>query len=108
VYGTRANVPDSLVTNGRTYRLVTDHLGSPRLVVDVTTGVVAQRLDYDEFGQVLLDTNPGYRNRPMDLADAALVRIAERERIRTVFTVDRGDFEIYRPSRSWRFSIVPR
>ena len=49
-----------------------------------------------------------YRDRPMDLADAALVRIAERDRIRTVFTVDRGDFEIYRPSRSWRFSIIPR
>ena len=48
-----------------------------------------------------------YRDRPMDLADAALVRVAEREKIRTVFTVDRTDFEAYRPSRSWRFSIVP-
>jgi len=49
-----------------------------------------------------------YRDRPMDLADAALVRVAEREKIRTVFTVDRGDFEVYRPSRSGRFSIIPR
>jgi predicted nucleic acid-binding protein len=49
-----------------------------------------------------------YRDRPMDLADAALVRVAERERIYTVFTVDREDFEVYRPSRSWRFSILPR
>lgn len=49
-----------------------------------------------------------YRDRPMDLADAALVRVAEREKIHTVFTVDRRDFETYRPSRSWRFSIVPR
>jgi predicted nucleic acid-binding protein len=48
-----------------------------------------------------------YRDRPMDLADAALVRVAEREKIRTVFTIDREDFEVYRPSRSWRFSIVP-
>ena len=48
------------------------------------------------------------RDRPMDLADAALVRVAEREKIRTVFTVDRGDFEVYRPSRSGRFSIIPR
>jgi len=44
----------------------------------------------------------------MDLADAALVRVAERERIRTVFTIDRRDFEVYRPSRSWRFPILPR
>ncbi len=33
----------------------------------------------------------------MNLADAALVRVAEHERIRRVFTVDRRDFEIYRP-----------
>jgi predicted nucleic acid-binding protein len=49
-----------------------------------------------------------YRDRPMDLADAALVHVAEREKIRTIFTVDRRDFEVYRPSRSWRFSILPR
>jgi predicted nucleic acid-binding protein len=48
-----------------------------------------------------------YRDRPMDLADAALVRVAERDKIRTVFTVHRADFQIYRPSRSWRFSIIP-
>jgi predicted nucleic acid-binding protein len=48
-----------------------------------------------------------YRDLPMDLADAALVRIAERERIRRVFTVDRRDFEIYRPYRLGRFDIVP-
>jgi len=43
----------------------------------------------------------------LDLADAALVRVAEREKIRTVFTVDRRDVEAYRPSRAWRFTIVP-
>jgi hypothetical protein len=34
VYGTRVNVPDYVVTSGGTYRLVTDHLGSPRLVIN--------------------------------------------------------------------------
>src|SRR5215469_6597073 len=48
-----------------------------------------------------------YRDLPMDLADAALVRVAERERIRRVFTVDRRDFEIYRPHRLGRFEILP-
>jgi len=48
-----------------------------------------------------------YRDLPMDLADAALVRIAERERIRRVFTVDRRDFEVYRPQRLGRFQVVP-
>jgi predicted nucleic acid-binding protein len=48
-----------------------------------------------------------YRDLPMDLADAALVRIAERERIRRIFTIDRHDFEVYRPQRLGRFDILP-
>lgn len=61
VYGTRNNAPAYLIRGGATYRIVADHLGSPRLVVDVATGAVAQRLDYDEFGRVLVDTNPGFQ-----------------------------------------------
>ena len=37
-----------------------------------------------------------YKNRPMDLADAALIRVAEREGTRKIFTVDRADFSVYR------------
>ncbi len=48
-----------------------------------------------------------YRDLPMDLADAALVRVAERERLRRIFTLDRRDFQIYRPSRIGRFVIFP-
>jgi uncharacterized protein len=48
-----------------------------------------------------------YRDLPMDLADAALVRVAERERLRRIFTLDRRDFQIYKPSRIGRFTIFP-
>lgn len=48
-----------------------------------------------------------YRDLPIDLADAALVRVAERERLRRIFTVDRRDFQIYRPSRIGRFTVLP-
>ena len=48
-----------------------------------------------------------YRDLPMDLADAALVRAAERERLRRIFTLDRRDFQIYRPSRIGRFAVIP-
>lgn len=48
-----------------------------------------------------------YRDLPMDMADAALVRIAEREGIRRVFTIDRRDFALYRPARIGRFSVIP-
>ena len=55
------NIPQYMLKNGVTYRIISDHLGSPRLVVDVTTGAIAQRMDYDEFGTVILDTNPGFQ-----------------------------------------------
>jgi RHS repeat-associated protein len=61
VYADARNVPAYMVKGGATYRLVTDHLGSPRLVVDVATGQVAQRLEYDAFGEVVLDTHPGFQ-----------------------------------------------
>ena len=48
-----------------------------------------------------------YADRPMDLADAALVRAAEREGIREVFTVDRSDFAVYRLHGRSRLAIVP-
>jgi RHS repeat-associated protein len=60
VYGTRSNVPDFMIRSGVTYRILSDHLGSPRLVVDVATGAVYERIDYDEFGNVTLDSNPGF------------------------------------------------
>ncbi len=48
-----------------------------------------------------------YRDLPMDLTDAAVVRVAERERVSTIFTLDRRDFSLYRPSRIGRFHIIP-
>jgi uncharacterized protein len=48
-----------------------------------------------------------YANRPMDLADAALIRVAEREGIRRFFTVDRKDFAVYRLHGRIRPSILP-
>jgi YD repeat-containing protein len=38
VYGTKGNIPDYMIKGGTTYRIVSDHIGSPRLVVDVATG----------------------------------------------------------------------
>jgi RHS repeat-associated protein len=48
-----------MIRGGTTYRILSDHLGSPRLVVDTSTGAIAQRLDYDDWGRVLQDTAPG-------------------------------------------------
>ena len=36
-------------------------MGSPRLVVDEVTGQIMQEMAYDAFGNVLIDTNPGFQ-----------------------------------------------
>lgn len=61
VYGTKGNVPDYMIKSGATYRIISDHLGSPRLVIDTSTGAIVQRIDYDSFGNILSDSNPGFQ-----------------------------------------------
>jgi predicted nucleic acid-binding protein len=48
-----------------------------------------------------------YANRPMDLADAALMRVAEREGLHKIFTVDRRDFSVYRLHNRTRLNLIP-
>ena len=53
--------PGYIVKNDSTYALITDHLGSVRLVVNVANGNVVQRIDYDAFGNEVLNTNPDFQ-----------------------------------------------
>lgn len=55
----------------------------------------------------LRDLMRKYRDLPMDLADAALVHVAERDGYRRIFSLDRTDFEVYRLAGRERFTIVP-
>jgi predicted nucleic acid-binding protein len=48
-----------------------------------------------------------YADRPMDFADATLVRLAERESLSVIFTVDHDDFETYRIKGRTKFRVVP-
>jgi len=63
--------------------ILSDHLGSPRLVVNVETGDVVQQMNYDEFGNVTVDTSPGFQ--PFGFAggiydrDTGLVRFGARD-----------------------------
>lgn len=47
-----------------------------------------------------------YASQPMDLADATLVRVAEREGFHQIFTLD-GDFRVYHIGRGRSFAIIP-
>lgn len=49
-----------------------------------------------------------YRDRPMDLADASLVALAESLKLRDIFTLDHADFRIYRPAPRQTFRLWPR
>ncbi|MDD9938190.1 MAG: hypothetical protein OXT09_31560 [Myxococcales bacterium] len=84
VYGTRPHVPDFVMTaDGGVHRVLSDHLGSVRVVVDAVSGVPVQWVEYDEFGNVLLDSNPGFQ--PFGFAgglydaDTGLVRFGARD-----------------------------
>ena len=48
-----------------------------------------------------------YRQIEPQLADASLVYLAERDDLDTVFTLDRGDFGVYRFGRNRRFKLLP-
>jgi RHS repeat-associated protein len=61
VYADFDGAPAYMVKDGRTYRIVADHLGSPRLIIDSATGDIAQQLDYDPWGRVIRDTQPGFQ-----------------------------------------------
>ena len=61
VYASKGHVPDYMTKGGVTYRIISDHLGSVRLVINTSDNTITQRIDYDEFGSVLQDTNPGFQ-----------------------------------------------
>ncbi|KDA54299.1 hypothetical protein EG19_11300 [Thermoanaerobaculum aquaticum] len=60
-YADQINVPEVMEKGGRTYRVLHDHLGSPRFVIDTQTGQIVQELHYDAWGNVVFDSNPGFQ-----------------------------------------------
>jgi predicted nucleic acid-binding protein len=48
-----------------------------------------------------------YESVGLQLADAALAHLAEREDLRTVFTTDRRDFSIIRLKRNRTLRLIP-
>jgi predicted nucleic acid-binding protein len=65
-------------------------------------------LDVDEHDLPRIrDLMATYADCEMDLADAALVRVAEREDLGRIFTVDRTDFTVYRINGQAAFELIP-
>ena len=62
-----------------------------------------ERTEARQVGEVMTK----YEDIGSQFADAALVYLAQRERIDTIFTLDRRDFSIYRNGRGRPFHLVP-
>jgi len=83
IYVSQGNSPDYMVRSGVTYKFIKNHLGSIRLVVNTSTGATVQRIDYDTYGKVVADTNPGLQ--PFGFAgglydaETGLVRFGARD-----------------------------
>src|SRR5712671_1728394 len=68
---------------GVTYRIITDPVGSPRLVIDSRTGAIVEQIAYDAWGNVTLNSGP--RFTPIGFAgglhdpDTGLIRFGARD-----------------------------
>lgn len=86
VYGSRPNLPDLVIRDGKSYRLVADQLGSPRMAINVADGTdIRYRVDYSAFGvpkavgATTLDWIPfGFAGGIVD-SDTGLVRFGARD-----------------------------
>jgi len=61
LYAEKGNVPSEIIMGAKRYRVISDHLGSVRAVVDIDDGTVKQEMDYGVWGNVTRDTNPGFQ-----------------------------------------------
>ena len=78
-----SRMPLSMVKDGTRYYLSYDQVGSLRIIADMT-GNVVKRIDYDAFGNILSDSDPGF-TVPFGFAgglhdrDTGLVRFGYRD-----------------------------
>jgi RHS repeat-associated protein len=86
VYGSKPNIPDYVIADGKKFRLVSDRVGTPKLLIDVLTGRIAERYDFDEFGvQMLPEARDKYPNIVFGFAgglvdyDTGLLRFGSRD-----------------------------
>jgi len=88
--------------------LLRGHRGVVQQLLDSVAGgfleiLPLQSAEASEIGKVM----EKYRNIRAQLADAALVYLAERDGFDVVFTLDRRDFSVYRVGRKGVLRIVP-
>lgn len=82
--------------------------GSARaLIADVIAGTLQHvALEAPDLAraQAVMEAHPGI---PLGLADASIVAVAERLRIKTILTFDHSDFRRVRPAHVKGFELIP-
>jgi predicted nucleic acid-binding protein len=81
--------------------------GTSKLLEQIERGLILP-LDLDAHAAPWIRTFvEKYRDLGTQLADASLCYLAERERIDSIFTLDRRDFAVYRTRENRAFMLVP-
>ncbi len=84
VYGSKSNIPDYYIEGTDKFRIISDQLGTPRIVIDITTGTIIAKFNHDEFGNSVTNTNSSLK-LPFDFAgglrdwDTGLIHFGARE-----------------------------
>jgi RHS repeat-associated protein len=83
IYAEQTHAPSAMQKGGNSYRILSDHLGSPRIVINSQTGEIIQRIDYDVWGGITYNSNPtvqpfGYAGGIHDSV-SGLVRFGARD-----------------------------
>ncbi|HEY2838036.1 MAG TPA: RHS repeat-associated core domain-containing protein, partial [Pirellulales bacterium] len=88
VYASHPNTPDFMVlADGTVFKFLSDQLGSPRVIVNVATGVIAETIAYDPWGKASVLNNGAFAQwqQPFGFAgglydeDTGLVRFGARD-----------------------------
>ncbi len=82
-------------------------LGFERLLRSISDGVVEILPVAGKEAAAIADIMKQYSSLRAQFADAMLVYLANRENIKTIFTLDRRDFSVYRTARRAAFRIIP-
>ena len=81
--------------------------GFERLLRSISDGAVEILPVAGKEASAVAETMKKYGNLRPQFADVMLVYLATRENIKTIFTLDRRDFSVYRAGRKGSFRIVP-
>jgi len=104
VYGAKKNVPDYMLSNKltddgtyRAYRIISNHLGSPLMIVDMTDGGIVQRYEYTEFGEVTLvvSSEEGFALLPFGFAGGLYDEETEKRKVETQSGTVLTSFQIW-------------